>query len=81
MILEEMKNNVEKFNELDKNLDDAMVEFEVGIYYLAQMLVYSGKLISWSFRVMDTDHQVDFENDPQICRCTLPVPFYLLKLV
>ncbi|XP_025062794.1 dynein heavy chain 3, axonemal [Alligator sinensis] len=28
MILEEMKNNVEKFNELDKNLDDAMVEFE-----------------------------------------------------
>ncbi|CAM4521786.1 dynein axonemal heavy chain 3 [Lepidochelys kempii] len=28
MTIEEMKNNVEKFNELDKNLDNALVEFE-----------------------------------------------------
>lgn len=30
MTAEEMKNNVEKLNELSKNLDQALVEFEVG---------------------------------------------------
>lgn len=32
MTVEEMKNNTEKFKELNKNLDDALKEFEVSIY-------------------------------------------------
>lgn len=32
MTVEEMKNNAEKFKELNKNLDNALTEFEVSIY-------------------------------------------------
>lgn len=31
MTMEEMKNNVEKFNELSKNLDFALAEYEVSL--------------------------------------------------
>ena len=34
MTMEEMKNNVEKFNELSKNLDFALAEYEVSIHTL-----------------------------------------------
>ena len=44
MTTEEMKNNVEKLNELSKNLDQALVEFEVwglgmGTYDCTALLV------------------------------------------
>lgn len=44
MTTEEMKNNVEKLNELSKNLDQALVEFEVwglgmGTYDCTTLLV------------------------------------------
>lgn len=45
MTTEEMKNNVEKLNELSKNLDQALVEFEVwglgmGTYDCTALLVF-----------------------------------------
>ena len=45
MTTEEMKNNVEKLNELSKNLDQALVEFEVrglgmGTYECTALLVF-----------------------------------------
>lgn len=33
MTIEEMKNNVEKLNELDKNLELALTEYEVSLSY------------------------------------------------
>lgn len=45
MTTEEMKNNVEKLNELSKNLDQALLEFEVwglgmGTYDCTALLVF-----------------------------------------
>lgn len=51
MTTEEMKNNVEKLNELSKNLDLALMEFEV---WNLVMGTWDSKV--WSFRFLVCEH-------------------------
>lgn len=51
MTTEEMKNNVEKLNELSKNLDLALIEFEV---WNLVMGTWDSKV--WSFRFLVYGH-------------------------